>query len=96
MDILYKILVLILISVAGLLILPFMPHLLIILNVIDTQNIAPNYLEDSFTKTSFVWMGSVLIGMISLFIQQKWRIILLLCPLAIPAIFFIAYTIMQQ
>jgi len=46
--------------------------------------------------STYVWMGASLLGVMSLFIKQSWRIGLLLCPLILPALFLLFYTITQS
>ncbi len=47
-------------------------------------------------NTSFVVMGSIVLGFFSIFIRQNWRYALLLCPLYAPGLFAIAFTLINR
>jgi cytochrome c oxidase subunit IV len=42
-----------------------------------------------------ILLGSILPAIISVFIKQNWRLVLLLCPLILPPLFLVIYTITQ-
>lgn len=46
-------------------------------------------------KCVYVWMGCLLLGFGSLFVQGNWRYLLYLSPLYGPSFFAILYTVMQ-
>lgn len=96
MHTLYKILVLILLAAAGFILIPLMVNLIIWAGMLNSETVPEGFLKDMIQKSSFVWLGSIAIGIISLFIEQKWRIIFLLCPLILPPLFTFFYTIMQS
>jgi len=95
MTYLYKILVLIVLSALGVLCVPWAIHLMIAANLIDSAAVPPGFLENVVSKAVNVWFGAVLVGVVSLFIQQNWRIVLVLCPLILPPIFTLIYAISQ-
>lgn len=47
-------------------------------------------------RTSFVFMGAILAGIISLFIRANWRLALLLSPLYAPSLFAVIFTLMHR
>lgn len=46
-------------------------------------------------QAAFVWMGAVTAGVISIFIKDDWRYILLFSPVYAPPLFAIIHTLMQ-
>ena len=95
MAYLYKILVLVVLSALGFLSVPLVINLMIWANLIDSAAVPSGFLENVLGKSTYVWLGAVLVGIVSLFIQQKWRIALVLCPLVVPPIFTLIYAISQ-
>lgn len=47
-------------------------------------------------RTSFVFMAAILAGIVSLFIRQSWRLVLLLSPLYAPCLFAIVFTLLNK
>lgn len=95
-DYIFKILLLIIIAAAGLLLVPLTINLMIWADILNSESVSPEFLQTTLQKSVFVWLGAVLIGITSLFITQSWRIALLLCPLLLPSLFMLIYTITQS
>lgn len=74
---------------------PLTINLMIWSGLLNSETVPPNFLNNLITQTSYVWVGSILAGIVSLFIKEKWRIALLICPLILPALFTVIYTITQ-
>ena len=91
MQMLYKILVLLLVIAAGYMLVPLFVNLMIKFDLIDAASLTPELGADLVQKSVFVWMGAIILGIISLFIQQSWRIVLLLSPLVLPTLFLLVY-----
>lgn len=70
-------------------------NLLIYFEGLNSETVPQGFLEEMVTKASIVWMGACIAGVISLFIKQSWRITLLLCPLILPSLFIIIFTLTQ-
>lgn len=47
-------------------------------------------------KTSFVFMGAIVAGIVSIFLTANWRWVFLLAPLYAPTLFAIMYTLMNR
>lgn len=47
-------------------------------------------------KTSYIFMGAIFAGIISIFLAPNWRWVLLLAPLYAPTLFAITYTLMHR
>lgn len=91
MQILFRLLLLIVFSGLGFILVPLMVNLLIYFNLIDSDAVPADFLQIILSKSTYVWMGAVAVGIIGLFIEQKWRIALMLCPLIIPSLFAFLY-----
>ncbi len=48
------------------------------------------------SKASFVWMGSVALAFISIFIKESWRYVFYASPLLAPALFAVIFTLTQR
>jgi len=70
-------------------------------NILILFGAFPQYLVDKAFgvelahKTMFVLFGSAVLGFISLFIKEQWRLVLYASPLYAPPLFVIIYTLMQ-
>ncbi len=71
-------------------------------NLLQFGNLMPSDAADTYfgevltNKATFVWLGAVVIGLCSLFVQKKGlRIAMLIAPLLIPSIFAVIYTLIQ-
>lgn len=94
MDWLIKILSLIIFALLGGILFALVTNILIatgaMQNVISYETFGP----DMAFKATIVWMVSVVVGFISLFIKQKWRYALTLAPLYMPSLFAVIYTLL--
>ncbi len=94
-DHIFRILLLIVLAAAGFIMVPITVHLLILSGLLDSETAPQGFLTEMITKSTYVWIGAVIAGIVSLFINQGWRLYLLLCPLILPALFTIIYTFAQ-
>jgi len=95
MTYLFRALSLIIVALIGWLLIPILFHLMMKIGMINAELAPEGFANNMMQNTIFVWLGSMVLGIISIFIQQNWRIILLLCPIILPAIFSILYTAIQ-
>ena len=95
MNYLYRILSLVIVSLIGWLLIPILFHLMIKFGLINAELAPEGFANAMMGKTVLVWLGSIALGIASIFIQAKWRIGLLLCPIVFPALFAVLYTITQ-
>ena len=93
MQIFYKILILGIVSLLGWLMLPLMINILILLEIIQAEAMEQNFVTEMTQKAVFIWLVGIVLGIVSLFIKQKWRYILLACPLIGPSLFAIIYSL---
>lgn len=96
MQMLFKIIVLITLSLLGGLVYSFVANLLIMTDIVKTDSVTSNFGYEMTSKAVLVWIVSVVIGIVSLFIKEKWRYILLICPLVMPSLFAFLYALSQS
>lgn len=96
MQMLFKITVLITLSLLGGLFYSITANILVLTDLIPVEDVSTSFGYEMTKKTVIVWSVCVGLGIISLFIKQKWRYILLLCPLIIPSVFAVLYSLSQQ
>jgi hypothetical protein len=68
-------------------------NLLIMANVFDSTGLDYNLGEDLSHKAAFIWMGSLVFGIASLFTKNNWQKILVTMPLVAPSLFAILYAL---
>lgn len=95
MNYLYRILSLVIISLIGWLLIPILFHLMIKFGLINAELAPEGFANAMMEKTVLAWLGSIALAIASIFIQAKWRTALLLCPIILPSIFSVIYTIIQ-
>ena len=95
MTYLFRVLSLVVVALIGWLLIPILFHLMIKIGLINAELAPEGFANTMVQKTIFVWLGSMVLGIISIFIQQNWRVILLLCPIILPAIFSVLYIAIQ-
>lgn len=93
MTYLFRFLTLVVLSLIGGLIVPVLFHLMIKFGLLNPDTAPEGFGNIMLEKATYVWMASVVIGLVGVFIKQEWRIALLLCPLTLPALFAVIYTI---
>ena len=95
MDTLFKILVLIFVTALGFFLVPLMVNILIKVDLLDTATVTQDFVKEMVRNSTYIWMGTIVLGIVSLFIKQSWRIALLLCPLILPSLYLVIYAISQ-
>ena len=96
MQMLLKILILITISLLGGLTFSIAVNIMIMTNIVDADTVQGGFGYLMTSKAVFIWILSVILGIISLFIKQKWRYFLLFSPLYAPIIFALLYALSQR
>jgi hypothetical protein len=96
MLLLRRIIVLVTIALLGWMLCLLAFHLMIITNIINTKTTGDGFGYEMTSKAVMVWIASVVLGIISLFIQQKWRYILLLAPIYAPVCFAFIYALSSR
>ena len=81
MQILLRIIVLLTIALLGGLCFSLAVNVIVMMGIVDVDNVKGGFGYEMTSKAVMVWIGSVMLGIISLFLQQKWRYVLLLSPL---------------
>ncbi len=95
MHIFLKIIILITLSLLGGLAYALTTNFLILANIVPFESVGENFGYEMTSKAVFVWIIAVILGITSLFIKQKWRYVLLLCPLVAPSIFALLFSLSQ-
>jgi len=90
----FKIIGLILIALLGGLAYAVTVNLMIKFDILPVENLS-GFGEEMTQKAVMVWMGCVLLSIVSLFVEKWWRHIFAFSPLYGPSIFSIAYTLIQ-
>lgn len=93
MQMLFKIIILITLALLGGVLYSFSANILIMTNILPTETVSSNFGYEMTSKAVLVWIVSVVLGIISLFIKEKWRYFLLLCPLVTPSLFALLYSL---
>lgn len=93
MQILFRIFVLAIISLLGGLLYSLSVNVLIMTHVFPTEEVGNNFGYEMTSKAVLVWFAAIIIGFVSVFIEQKWRYLLLACPLLAPSIFALIYSL---
>lgn len=94
MQMLYKIIILITLAALGWLLYPFMINLLIKMNAMDVDFASDN-LQRMTQNVVFVWILGTILGIISLFIKQKWRYGLLTCTVLAPSLYGLVFVLLN-
>jgi hypothetical protein len=91
MQLFLRIIILITLSLLGGLIFSFAVNLMVITGIVNVDNVRSGFGYEMTEKAVFVWIASVIIGIISIFMKSRWRCLLLLCPLFAPSVFAFLY-----
>ena len=94
MQIFYKLIILFIMLALGWLLPSLIINLLLKANMLGAEFSSDN-LKSMVEKIALIWIGTGALGIISLFIKQKWRYILLLSPLLAPSAFVIIFALNQ-
>ncbi len=96
MTILFRFLILVSTCLVGEILAVFSIHMLIAGGAIPEGLEADNFGSPLTLKTVYIWIAASLIGLISLFVESKGiRIAIVTIPLIAPALFVIAFTLLQ-
>lgn len=93
MNIAYKIIVFIILALLAGPLYALTINLLIMADVFSNSGASSNIGEELITKAVFVWMGSLVFGIASLFIKHKSHKLLVAVPLIAPSLFAIIYAL---
>ena len=93
MQMLLKIIILITIALLGGLLFSVAVNVMVMTNIVNVDNVKGTFGYEMTSKAVLIWGGSVVLGIISLFIKEKWRYILLLSPIYAPIIFALLYAL---
>jgi hypothetical protein len=95
MDILFRILLLILVATASFfLVTPLTVNLLLMAGVLE--NSTSDFINRMMNLSTYIWLGSIIPAIASIFVKQKWRLVLLLCPVILPTVFLIIFATTQS
>ncbi|MCI5059804.1 MAG: hypothetical protein MRY79_01895 [Alphaproteobacteria bacterium] len=94
-QIFFRLIILVTLSLLGGLLYAFSVNLMIMGGMLSSDTIANNFGRELTEKTVLVWLGAIVLGFISVFIQADWRKTLLFCPLLLPSLFALIYVIIQ-
>jgi len=87
---------LIVLAVAGFYAFAVTTNVLILLHAFPQELVDKAFGVELAQKTMFVLAGSLVLGLISVFLKEQWRLILYFSPLYAPSFFAVIYTIMQN
>jgi hypothetical protein len=93
MQIFLRFIVLITLSLLGALLFALSINLMIATRIIDTTIVYSGFGNDVTYNAVLVWVVCNILGIISVFIEQKWRYALLLSPLLAPSLYGFAYAL---
>ena len=91
MTLLYKITIFVLFAALALPLYALSINLMIMINLFPHDSLNYDLGQDMTQKAIFVWMGSLVFGVASIFAQEKWVLFLRLIPLLTPTIFALFY-----
>lgn len=93
MKILFRLLVLIILSLLGGLLYSFTVNLLIIADMIPSNDLSGALGYEMTNRSVLVWIVSIMLALGSLFTDAKWRYGLLVLPLLAPSFYAALYAI---
>ncbi len=93
MDYVLKFIVLISLTLLGGLLFALTINLLIMSQAIPSESLNADFGREITHKAIYVWLGSIILGIVSIFIKQKWRYVLLISPLILPSLFAFIYSL---
>ena len=88
-----KLLILIFIILVGYFAFLLTANFLIMGDLIPAQDQAENFGYTMIQNSLLFWTGCIALGIVSIFIEKKWRYILTLSPLYGPSLFALIYTL---
>lgn len=93
MQIFLRFIVLITLALLGGLLYALSTNIFIMAGLLPTENLDGNVGFDMTQRATFVWIGATFLGLISIFIKEKWRYGLLILPLIAPSLFALLYSL---
>lgn len=74
---------------------PLVVNMLVLFKAIPEELMDKAFSSVLIMKSYYVFLGSMLLGFISLFCKGNWRNILYFSPLYAPSVFAVIYTLLQ-
>jgi cell division protein FtsW (lipid II flippase) len=97
MTYILRLLILFTFSLLGGLFFSLSVNFLIMGGLISAESVNENFGQTLIEKAVYVWIGAVALGLIGVFMEYKaLRLTLIACPLLLPAIFALVYTLSSQ
>lgn len=84
------------IAIAGGFLCAITANILVALGLVPDMLGAQPFGKAMLTNAVFVWMGTILVSFISVFIKDNWRWVLYTAPLYAPSIFAIIFTLSNK
>lgn len=89
----FRFLILFAFALIGGLLFSITVNILIMINAVPQENISAAFGYEMTNRAVIVWIVSVFIGILSIFMESKWRIALLFLPLLLPSLYAAIYTL---
>jgi hypothetical protein len=93
MKIFFRLLVLIILALCGGLVYSLTVNILIMSNIVPTESLSNAFGYEMTNRAVLVWIGSTALAFISVFIDAKWRYILLTIPIIAPSLYAVLYAL---
>jgi len=71
-------------------------NLLLMADLMPTDDVSSGFGQILTHQSMLVYMGSIIIGIIGIFIRDTWRWVLYLCPLYAASVFAVIHTVTQH
>ena len=97
MTYMLRLLILFSLSLLGGLVFSLSINFLIMGGLISADSVNEDFGQTLIEKAVYVWIGAVALGLIGVFMEYKTtRIALFACPLILPSLFALIYTLSSQ
>ncbi len=93
MKIVFRLLILFILSLLGGLLYSFTVNLLIMADMIPSEELSGAFGYEMTNRAVLVWIASTVLALGSLFTDAKWRYALVVLPLFAPSFYAALYTI---